>query len=43
MEGCENLVVFTKLLIIAHGVSQLLKPRRDSGALRHLQEGIGPV
>lgn len=33
MEGCDNSVVFTKRLIIARGVSELSKTRRDSGAL----------
>lgn len=32
MEGCDNLIVFTRLLIIVHGFSQVLKTRRDSGA-----------
>lgn len=32
MESCDNLIVFTKLLVIVHGFSQVLKTRRDSGA-----------
>lgn len=32
MKGCDNLTVFTKLLVTARGASQLLEARRGSGA-----------